>query len=110
MLVPIVISSGEFQPMVIALRRDRPYRLMIQNYDDATRVFNAPAFLAEATIASFQVDGEDRGPGCIGQVIVPPRATAEVHLRPRRAGRFPVAESFVPVGYWGTGIAAIYVE
>jgi hypothetical protein len=108
--VPIVISSGEFQPMVIDLRRDRPYRLTIENHDDETRIFYAPGFFHEAAIGAVRVDGEGRDDTCLGQLILPPAATAEIRLAPRRRGRYELADSLIPLDVWGAGLGVIRIE
>lgn len=110
MVVPIVISSGEFQPMVIDLRRNRPYRFIIENRDDETRILYAPAFLHTSAIGAISVDGEADDDRCPSQLLVPPLATAEIRLQPLRRGRFQLADTLVPIDVWGAGIGSIRVE
>lgn len=109
MVVPLQLRSGEFQPMVIDLRRGRPYRLLIHNVDDELRVFHAPAFLAAVAIAGISVDDTERDDRCIGMLWLPPQAKAEIRLLPRQRGRFGFADTLVPLDAWGTGLGAITV-
>lgn len=109
-LVPVVISSGEFQPMVIDLRRNRPYRFVIDNRDDETRVVYAPAFLHASAIGAITIDGEARDDTCLAQLLIPPLSTAEINLKPLRRGQFKLAGSLVPLNVWGAGLGTIRVE
>ncbi len=109
-LVPITISSGEFQPMVIDLRQGRLYRIVIDNRDDETRIFYAPGFLRSAAIAEIRIDGSLTDDQCLGQLLVPARTTADIAVKPLRRGHFPLANSLLPLNAWGAGLGAILVE
>ncbi|MCU0838365.1 MAG: hypothetical protein MUE49_06540 [Rhodospirillales bacterium] len=108
--VPITISSGEFQPMVIDLRHGRLYRLVIDNRDDETRIFYAPGFLRSAQIGGIYVGGSPADDDCPGQLLVPARTTAEITVKPARRGHFSLANSLLPLDAWGAGLGAIHVE
>lgn len=110
--VDVRIRDNEFQPMVIALVRERPYVLRISNGDDGARTFRAPSFFETAAVARLTVDDIEQSERCFSSVVVPARGTAEMRLVALRDGRYEFNDSaWLRQGaLTGTGFGAVYVQ
>jgi hypothetical protein len=108
--VEVAISSGDFAPTVLTMRRHRPYRLILTNRDATSRVFHAAGFFHAVALAEVRQGGDVAEPRCISMIDVPAGETIEARLMPLRTGRYEVSESYVPLDYWGSGLAVVYVE
>jgi hypothetical protein len=109
--IEVDISSGEFSPMILDLRRGRPYRLIIANRDSRSRVFHAASFFHRAALADVRegskVVSDD---ACIEKITLPPGGVREARLVPLQSGRYELGESALPIGYWGSGLGVISVN
>jgi hypothetical protein len=114
--VEVRLRDGDFDPMVVAFIRDRPYVLRITNADGDSHSFSAPEFFRTAAIDSVAVNGARQEPGCVSTVGVPGGGTAEVRLMALRDGRYDLNDAgLVPIqldlGHvTGKGFGAVYVE
>jgi uncharacterized SAM-binding protein YcdF (DUF218 family) len=108
--IDVVVSSGEFTPAIVELRRRRPYRLTVHNLDAVTRVFKASEFFHAAALAGLDRGGGFSDDECISMIVVPPQGAVEARLMPLRRGRFEVSESYLPLGTWGSGLGAVTVR
>lgn len=114
--IDVRIRDGDFDPMVVAFVRDRPYRLRITNGDDGGHYFAAPDFFRTVAVDSVAVNDVATQPGCIDRVRIPGGGTAEIRLMALRDGRYdlddtPLISLDLGVGYvTGKGFGAVYVE
>jgi hypothetical protein len=106
------ISSGEFTPMVLDLFRYRPYRLHVVNRDDTMRALHGSAFFSAVSLIAVQegLEAVDDDPGCIDWITVPAEGTLELLFVPVRRGRFQLAESYLPLNVWGTGLGVVHIR
>ena len=84
-LVPIGMSNFAFQPNVIRLHANEPYRLHFVNSSDSAHNFDAAAFFQAVAIAPA-----DRAKAPSGSVEVEEGAAVDVNILPRQRGSYPV--------------------
>lgn len=108
--IDLQIRMGSFWPMILTLRRDRPYILRIANVDPERRVFSAPPLFQTAHIESVTVAGGAPEFDPVDGLRLPPAGTAEVRLMALCAGRFEFYETWVPDLNFEMGRGVVYVE
>ncbi len=101
---------GSFWPMILTLRRDRPYVLRIVNVDPERRVISSPPFFQTAHLESVTVAGENPEFDPVDGLRLPAAATAEVRLMALCSGRFEFYEAWVPELNFELGRGVVYVE
>jgi len=102
------IRQDIFTPAYIGLAQGRPYRLMIENADDARHVFRAQEFFKSVVLSDARAIS---GPGadgkkdyaCSGIISIAPGGVTEVRIIPVRDGVYefdstPMLLSFVGAG------------
>ena len=108
--IDLQIRLGSFWPMILTLRRDRPYILRIANIDPERRVFSAPPLFQTSYLQSVTVAGEDPEFDPVDGLRLPPAGTAEIRLMALCAGRFEFHETWLTDMSFETGQGVIYVE
>jgi len=108
--VDLQIRMGSFWPMILTLRRDRPYILRISNIDPERRVFSSPPFFQTSHLESVTVAGAAPEFNPVDGLRLPPAATAEVRLMAMCTGRFEFFETWVPDLNFEMGRGVVYVE
>lgn len=105
-VVPLRIRQGEFSPILLNFRVDRPYVLRITNADDKSRVFRASEFFENVALARIDVAGDGGGSACVAAVVIGPGQTAEVQFVTVRDGRYLFADNRVLTELFDLGHAA----
>ncbi len=111
-IISVRIRQNEFYPMIIDLKRDRPYVIRITNGDDTQHVFGAGDFFRSVALAKVDVGGNGGDQTCITRVSVAGGQTAEVVFVTVRDGRFEFADNFItsPWFDFGDPMGVIYVD
>ena len=111
-VIPIRIRQDEFNPMIIGLKRDRPYVIRITNADDTPHVFGAGDFFRSVAVAKVDISGDGDDQTCITRVAVAGGQTAEVVFVAVRDGRYEFADNFItsPWFDFGDAMGVIYIE
>ncbi len=89
------IRQDEYAPLVITLRRDRPYVLKLINGDDAAHVFSAPDFFQAIAVKSLMPADQAIEPGWAPSSIdLPAGQTRELAFVPVRDGYYSFADGW----------------
>jgi uncharacterized cupredoxin-like copper-binding protein len=84
--VNVEMIDNKFVPDHLTFQHGMPYRLHLENHGKNLHELTAPEFLANATVRdpdALANGGKD--------IVVQPRATADIFLEPRNAGTYPLA-------------------
>jgi hypothetical protein len=108
--VDLRIRLGSFWPMILTLRRDRPYILRISNVDPERRVFSATPLFQTAYLQSVTVEGREPEFNPIDGLRLPPAGKAEVRMMALCAGRFEFFEAWLSDLRLETSQGVVYVE
>lgn len=89
------IRQDEYAPLVITLRRDRPYVLRIVNGDDRAHVFSAPDFFQAIAVKSLGPAERAVEPGSApASIDLPPGQTRELVFVPVKDGYYSFADGW----------------
>ncbi len=86
------IRQDEYAPLVITLRRDRPYVLKIVNGDDVAHAFSAPDFFQAIAVKSVGPADQVVEPG--SSIDLPAGQTRELAFVPLRDGYYSFADGW----------------
>lgn len=87
-VITMRIRQGEYDPMIISLHIGKAYALRISNGDDVTRSFIANEFFGEAVAFKSVTANGLTDTGCIGGLVLPAQASAEIQFVAARDGRY----------------------
>lgn len=89
------IRQDEYAPLVITLRRDRPYVLKLVNGDNAAHVFSAPDFFQAIAVKSLGPADQAIEPGwALSSIDLPAGQTRELAFVPVRDGYYSFADGW----------------
>jgi hypothetical protein len=110
-VVSIDVRQGNFDPIVIRVRRDDPYIFRFTNRDDFTRTFRSAGFFTSIAVEKINIGTEERIHPCVSSVDIPPNVPVEIYFVPVRDGRYEFEDPTlgIPLVFGGGANGVIYI-
>ena len=93
-VIQLRIRQDQFDPLSIALDRDKPYIIQITNADDTIRGFRASELFRNIALAKIKIGSAEFEETCIDNIIVDGKSTGELHFVAVRDGHYKFDAGF----------------